>query len=285
MEQGMLAEQLEQDYQLKNLLLAYPNDWFIEPRTLDKAKVSLPSLLNFYKSEGTQDLAPVPIQEIIKETLKDVYTIPLFSKTFCDLLVDEMKSLESFYGFEPNPGEDKLRQIPEITFQDNCPEIYQSLFQTIYTIGNPILLCPSVNNIMLFPFSEFNNKLTLVTIASPKSVPPVFFTPMLSITYLTSSKSLVNSLSIKVVPANVTTPTLLSLLISLKNSLAEFFATSILFGVKSLTNMLLDVSIAKTKSKSLPIPEYHNVTPETENITNKNMNILTNNNPALYDNI
>ena len=140
MEQGMLAEQLEQDYQLKNLLLAYPNDWFIEPRTLDKAKVSLPSLLNFYKSEGTQDLAPVPIQEIIKETLKDVYTIPLFSKTFCDLLVDEMKSLESFYGFETNPGEDKLRQIPEIVLQERCPDIYNSLLEIVFSVVNPILL-------------------------------------------------------------------------------------------------------------------------------------------------
>ena len=28
----------------------------------------------------------------------------------------------------------------EITFQDNCPEIYNSLFQTIYTIGNQIFL-------------------------------------------------------------------------------------------------------------------------------------------------
>jgi len=140
MEQGMLAEQLEQDYQIKNLLLAYPNDWFIEPRTLDKAKVSLPSLLNFYKSDCTQDLALVPIQEIIKETLKDVYTIPLFSKTFCDLLIDEMKSLESFYGFETNPGEDELRQIPEIVLQERCPDIYNSLLEIVFSVVNPILL-------------------------------------------------------------------------------------------------------------------------------------------------
>ena len=62
------------------------------------------------------------------------------SEKFCSILLDEMHNLESFYGFTPNPEEDNLRQIPEITFQDNCPEIYQSLFQTIYTIGNPIFL-------------------------------------------------------------------------------------------------------------------------------------------------
>ncbi len=136
----MLAKQIEQDYQLKNLLLAYPNDWFVDKETLDKAKLSIPSLLKFYKSIGTEDPQPSPIQNIIKETVKDVYTVPLFSETFCKLLVDEMKNLESFYGFKPNPDEDELRQIPEIVLQECCPDIYNSLFQIIYSVVNPVLL-------------------------------------------------------------------------------------------------------------------------------------------------
>ena len=136
----MLAKQIEQDYQLKNLLLAYPNDWFVDKKTLDKAKLSIPSLLKFYKSIGTEDPQPSPIQNIIKETVKDVYTVPLFSETFCKLLVDEMKNLESFYGFKPNLDEDELRQIPEIVLQECCPDIYNSLFQIIYSVVNPVLL-------------------------------------------------------------------------------------------------------------------------------------------------
>jgi len=140
MEQGMLAEQLEQDYQLKNLLLAYPNDWFIDKETLEKTKLSLPNLLKFYKSEGIQNPDPTLVQSIIEEKLKDVYTVPLFSKIFCNLLVDEMKSLESFYGFETNPSEDKLRQIPEIVLQERCPDIYNSLLEIVFSVVNPILL-------------------------------------------------------------------------------------------------------------------------------------------------
>ena len=140
MEQDMLAEKLEQEYQLKNLLLAYPNDWFVDKETLDKAKLSIPSLLKFYNSIGAEDPQPSPIQNIIKETVKDVYTVPLFSETFCKLLIDEMKNLESFYGFKPNPDEDKLRQIPEIVLQECCLDIYNSLFQIIYSVVNPILL-------------------------------------------------------------------------------------------------------------------------------------------------
>jgi hypothetical protein len=51
-----------------------------------------------------------------------------------------MKSLESFYGFEPNPGEDKLRQIPEIVLQERCPDIYNSLLEIVFSVVNPILL-------------------------------------------------------------------------------------------------------------------------------------------------
>ena len=130
----------EEEYKLKNLLLAYPGDWYIQDKTFKAVKESLPDIVDFYENLG--DISPKKnkLHNIIKEPLKDVYTVPFFSDKFCKILVDEMKNLEDFYGFIPNEEEDTLRQIPEITLQDNCPEIFQSLMQTIYTIGNPIFL-------------------------------------------------------------------------------------------------------------------------------------------------
>lgn len=127
-------------YQPKNLLLTYPSDWYINKDTFSAVKDSIQPIVNFYEDSGTEPLKETKLDNIIKEPLKDVYTVPFFSEKFCDILLDEMKHLEAYYGFQPNPEEDDLRQIPEITFQDNCPEIYQSLMQTIYTIGNPIFL-------------------------------------------------------------------------------------------------------------------------------------------------
>ena len=127
-------------YQPKNLLLTYPSDWYINKDTFSAVKDSIQPIVNFYEDSGTEPLKETKLDSIIKEPLKDVYTVPFFSEKFCDILLDEMKHLEAHYGFQPNPEEDDLRQIPEITFQDNCPEIYQSLMQTIYTIGNPIFL-------------------------------------------------------------------------------------------------------------------------------------------------
>ena len=132
------AEQLI--YQPKNQLLIYPSDWYIQEQTLMAVRESIQPIINFYENKGLKDRQKTQLDEIIKEPLKDVYTVPFFSEKFCSVLLDEMHNLETHFGFNPNPDEDDLRQIPEITFQDNCPQIFQSLMQTIYTIGNPIFL-------------------------------------------------------------------------------------------------------------------------------------------------
>ena len=129
-----------QEYKTKNILLEHPADWYIDDQTFDAVQHSLSDIVNFYENQGNNNPVKNKLHKIIKEPLKDVYTVPFFSEKFCQILLDEMHNLEDFYGFIPNPEEDELRQIPEITFEDNCPEIYNSLFQTIYTIGNPIFL-------------------------------------------------------------------------------------------------------------------------------------------------
>ena len=136
----MINTKKEIKYTPKNLLLTYPSDWYIQKDTFDAVEKTIPDIVNFYEDKGKESPIKNKLHKIVKEPLKDVYTVPFFSEKFCDILLDEMKSLEDFYGFVPNPEEDNLRQIPEITFQDNCPEIYESLMQTIYTIGNPIFL-------------------------------------------------------------------------------------------------------------------------------------------------
>jgi len=128
------------NYQVKNLLLTYPADWYIQKDTFEAVKDSIQPIVNFYEDSGLQPRKDTKLDKIIKEPLKDVYTVPFFSEKFCNILLDEMQSLETHFGFNPNPEEDNLRQIPEITFQDNCPQIFQSLMQTIYSIGNPIFL-------------------------------------------------------------------------------------------------------------------------------------------------
>ena len=138
----MLAKQniQEESYKLKNLLLGFPSDWFVNKNTLEKAKESLPNLIKFYEDYGTNNPEKVSLSEVIQEPLKDVYTVPLFSTTFCKILLDEIKNMEKNFAFTPNPDEDELRQIPEIVLGEKCPELYESLLHVVHSFINPILL-------------------------------------------------------------------------------------------------------------------------------------------------
>jgi len=102
----MLAEKIyleEQQYELKNLLLAYPSDWFLNKETLEKAKASLPNIVDFYKSGGLEDPKESFLKSLISEPLKDVYTVPLFSEKFCQILLDEINNMQKHFALYPKP--------------------------------------------------------------------------------------------------------------------------------------------------------------------------------------
>ncbi len=137
----MLAKkEINDEYNLKNIILSYPSDWFVNKKTLNLAKKSLPNIVKFYKNMGIENPEKLPLTKVIKEPLKDVYTVPLFSKNFCKILLDEIENMQTYFNFTPNPEEDNLRQIPEIVLNEKCPELYESLMNVVDSFINPILL-------------------------------------------------------------------------------------------------------------------------------------------------
>jgi len=159
----MLAQtKAELEYELKNLLLGFASDWFVEKETLAKTKETLPILGDFY-NEKLDALDNLPLNDIIKEPLKDVHTVPLFSQEFCTLLIDEMHNMTKQFGFEPNQEEDELRQIPEIVLYEKCPQLYHSLMQVVDRVINPILLsiwnrCVTGGNIQIANYNLKDKK-------------------------------------------------------------------------------------------------------------------------------
>lgn len=125
-------------YQIKNLLLAYPSDWMIEQKTLDAVKTSIPVIREFYDTEGKENPKRNALHDLIREPLKEVYTIPVFSEKFCVLLRDEINNIGE--NFIPNDDEDELRQIPEFVLQDQSPELYASFMTIVKNVFNPIFL-------------------------------------------------------------------------------------------------------------------------------------------------
>lgn len=128
----MTAEALQ--FPMKNMLLAYPADWFVAPETLQAAKQDVPNIEEFYKTDGVDDPKPYALRELINEPLKEVFTIPLFSEKYCALLLDEVRSME----FIPNKEEDVARQMPEIVLHERLPYAYAALCNVVTRVMNPI---------------------------------------------------------------------------------------------------------------------------------------------------
>jgi hypothetical protein len=42
-------------------------------------------------------------------------------------------------GFEPNPSEDELRQIPEIVLKEHVPELYRNMWHVVQNVLAPII--------------------------------------------------------------------------------------------------------------------------------------------------
>ena len=134
------VERTNSAYEVKNLLLSRPSDWFIQDKTFTAIKESQLDIVRFLKSKGQENLENLPLHSIIDEPVKDVYTAPIFSETFCDIFKDELENIKKHFNFEPNKEEDTLRQIPEIVLQDHIPELYLSLMNVVSTILNPIFM-------------------------------------------------------------------------------------------------------------------------------------------------
>ena len=124
-------------YRIKNTMLAIQSDWMIDQTTLAIIKDSEPEIIKFHEGDGTQELK-IPLQEYIKEELPDVYSVPLFTEKFCDMMLDEIKNMEQYLGFNENSDEDELRQIPEITLQDNVPQLSSNLHSVVLNHMNPL---------------------------------------------------------------------------------------------------------------------------------------------------
>ena len=124
-------------YRIKNTMLAIQSDWMIDKTTLAMIQDAEPDILKFHESEGKSDMK-LPLQEYIKEHVPDVYSVPLFTEDFCDMMLDEIKNIENYLGFQENSDEDELRQIPEVTLQDNIPQLSSNLHSVVLNHMNPL---------------------------------------------------------------------------------------------------------------------------------------------------
>jgi len=97
-----IPEEEKRPYVYKNLALLMAGDWFLEKKVAESITDSIPAIDKFTKREGLEDPEETELSKLIKEPVKEVYTMPMFSKEFCTMLVDEIGNMENLIGFTPN---------------------------------------------------------------------------------------------------------------------------------------------------------------------------------------
>lgn len=117
---------------MKNMLLGHLGDWAIDKNTLAAVKESVPIIADFYRGMGDSSPGDIPVRALISEPLKEVFTCPIFSEKFCEIMRDEIKHMT----FIPNSDEDELRQIPECVLDG---VILDSVKKAVLSIINPII--------------------------------------------------------------------------------------------------------------------------------------------------
>jgi hypothetical protein len=127
-------------YQIKNYLLSMTSNWPINHALYDAIQESVPAIAKYRASEGKENLGKTAINKMCKQVFPEIYTVPLFRRQWCKMMVEEIKEMEKYVGFRPNNDEDVLRQIPEIVLRDHCPELYSRMWFVVQTVLNPIFL-------------------------------------------------------------------------------------------------------------------------------------------------
>ena len=126
-------------YQLKNYMLSMQSNWFINQALYEACMESVPMINKFNVGEGMGELPQMPVNKLCKEIYPQIYKFPLFRKSWCKMMVEEIQQMEREVGFHPNVEEDEARQIPEMILAEKCPELYERMWFTVETILKPVI--------------------------------------------------------------------------------------------------------------------------------------------------
>jgi hypothetical protein len=121
-------------YLLKNHLLCVPAEWMIQEDVSKSIEETKPVCKKFMDDvEFRNDAQPVdfPVLDHVTKHFDGVYSMPLFSDTFCKVVLDEINHIKQTNGFKVNEGEEKEVQIEEFVLADKSPGWYYSMWQII----------------------------------------------------------------------------------------------------------------------------------------------------------
>ena len=136
-------------------MLSMQSHWMINQNTYQAVQDSLPTITRYMAQRGMDKMERTPIHKMVKNPFPDVYTIPIFRRSWCKMMCQEIDHMKKEFGFESNSSEDDMRQIPEIILKERCPELYTNMWFVVRNVIDPIIMslwqrsCPDPASIQI----------------------------------------------------------------------------------------------------------------------------------------
>jgi hypothetical protein len=89
----------------------------INQNTYKAVQDSLPIITKYAAQQGVSKMKKTPIHKMLSNPFPEVYTMPIFRRSWCKMMCEEIEHMKKAFGFEGNEDEDTLRQIPEIVLK------------------------------------------------------------------------------------------------------------------------------------------------------------------------
>ena len=103
-------------------------------RVAEEQDSNIEPLIDSLDSAGLQALAWLQAHQL----MPTVYSIPMFSPYYCDLLVAEAEKMGREIGYEPNEDEELAFQIPELVTNTLCPALFTGLSVLFERAAHPV---------------------------------------------------------------------------------------------------------------------------------------------------
>lgn len=107
-------------------------------RLIDQSKLLMNRFNDCAEFADNTKPSEIPIFDVITRHFDDVFSLPLFSKEYCNMILDEIQNIKSQKKFKADNEENEKVQIQEFVLLDNCPKWYFGLLGLIYEKINTI---------------------------------------------------------------------------------------------------------------------------------------------------
>lgn len=129
----MMMQGEDGGYILKNHMLLVPSRWMLDPNVYEAIEHDKKLIFKSIKEGWDASTNPeqFALNEVIQRIGSEIYAMPMFSKEFVEMTMNEIQNIKENSGFSVNEEEKPEARIEEFVLRHMCPGWHLSMMQLI----------------------------------------------------------------------------------------------------------------------------------------------------------